>query len=486
MVEGRQDFGKLAENVIDAAPCMLEMPAGTGKTHLLVTIAGKLAERGVSVLVLTHTNAGVSAIRSRCLRLGINPAQLSISTISSWAERAALAYCETSGHNPASDRWQQGYYHQCVSETLALLGHDWFANIAGASYQALLVDEYQDCSLVQHLLVKRLSGLVPCTICFGDPMQRIFDFAGEEFPDWDADVREFFPVFDGVQPYPYRWVDHSIELGEWLTYGLREQLSRPTGRLTIPSDVMGLQYVDGLSKNPRELSSAAYALSSFAGDSLVICPSMPPAQSLNDAKKLARHYRYVEEIEGKFIKKRIDAFVRAKQDGNLTKWLVAFIKLCSTDAAKALDATYCSALARGDSVDNYLTAKNRQEYARLLSEIGAFNQQPSALALVGVDRALKLSKARLYRREAWDNVIRTILEVEQTGEDYVTVLEALRSKTKYTNDRFRGNVVSRTLLVKGLEFSNVLVTHASKEGAYSKQNLYVALTRATDILWIQR
>ena len=105
MVEGRQDFGKLAENVIDAAPCMLEMPAGTGKTHLLVTIAGKLAERGVSVLVLTHTNAGVSAIRSRCLRLGINPAQLSISTISSWAERAALAYCETSGHNPASDRW---------------------------------------------------------------------------------------------------------------------------------------------------------------------------------------------------------------------------------------------------------------------------------------------------------------------------------------------------------------------------------------------
>lgn len=217
MTKGPQDFEKLTDDVIEGVPCMLAMPAGTGKTHLLVTIAGKLVERGISVLVLTHTNAGISAIRSRCLRMGINPVQLSVATISSWAERAALVYCGTSRHDLASDRWvQKDYYSQCVGEALTLLGHEWFANVIGVSYQAVLVDEYQDCSLVQHRLVKRLAALIPRTICFGDPLQRIFDFAEEEFPDWDA-VRADFHVFEGVRPYPYRWTGRNMPLGEWLT-----------------------------------------------------------------------------------------------------------------------------------------------------------------------------------------------------------------------------------------------------------------------------
>lgn len=490
MISGRQDFGKLAEDVIEAAPCMLEMPAGTGKTHLLVTIAGKFAEHGASILVLTHTNAGVSAIRSRCLRLGVNLAQLSVVTISSWAERAALAYCRTSGHDPASDRWQRGYYSRCVNEAMELLGYEWFASIVGASYQALLVDEYQDCNFSQHLLVRRLAELVPCTVCFGDALQRIFDFPGEDFPDWDNDVRMTFPTFDGVRPYPYRWIGRNAELGEWLTYDVRQQLSQPSGRLTIPSDVMGLQYATGLSKNQRELFSVARALSFYSGDSLVICPNLPVAKCIKDARILGLRYSYVEEIEGKFIKQEVDAFLQAKTNGSLGGWLVALIKQCCSGLGGALDKTFREALDRGDEVDRYLSSKKRAPYAALLRAIGVFSKHPGISELRSVDFALKRCRATLFRQEAWNETVRTIIEAEQSGEEPSVVLESLRSLTKYSNVRFNGNVVSRTLLVKGLEFSNVLVTHASEKNKhgrslYSRENLYVALTRATNTLWIQ-
>jgi superfamily I DNA/RNA helicase len=159
--------------------------------------------------------------------------------------------------------------------------------------------------------------------------------------------------------------------------------------------------------------------------------------------------------------------------------------------AGSLDRTFCGAIDRGDEVEKYLSAKKRAHFAELLRAIGAFNQRPGINELRAVDFVLKHSTVTLFRREAWDETIRAIIAAKQSDEEPGAVFEALRSWTKYTNSRFGGNTVSRTLLVKGLEFSNVLVAHAGEKDArgnlsYSKENLYVALTRAIDILWIQR
>lgn len=63
------DLGRLATEVVADAPCSLEMPAGTGKTELLAACVATTAEQGNRSLVLTHTNAGVDALRKRLTQI---------------------------------------------------------------------------------------------------------------------------------------------------------------------------------------------------------------------------------------------------------------------------------------------------------------------------------------------------------------------------------------------------------------------------------
>ena len=66
------------------------------------------------------------------------------------------------------------------------------SGVIGASYGGLFVDEYQDCIGHQHNVIKLLAQQLPSCI-FGDPLQAIFDFHGQQPVDWNADVFSTFP-----------------------------------------------------------------------------------------------------------------------------------------------------------------------------------------------------------------------------------------------------------------------------------------------------
>lgn len=95
-------------------------PAGFGKTHLIAESVGRADRRQ---LVLTHTFAGVSAIR-RKMRLCRVPASLfQIDTIASWALRFACAYPSVSKwtvRRPESKQWPKMY-----AACSALLDNQW-------------------------------------------------------------------------------------------------------------------------------------------------------------------------------------------------------------------------------------------------------------------------------------------------------------------------------------------------------------------------
>ncbi|MFA0999502.1 UvrD-helicase domain-containing protein, partial [Pseudomonas syringae] len=145
-------------------------PAGYGKTHLIA-----LAAR-VSVgkqLVLTHTFAGVNSIRAKMTSQGGPNSKYQVDTIASWSLRLCLAYPKTSGwnvDNPTNEQWNQLY--GCCS---VLLAKPFIRHAISASYAGIYVDEYQDCSDLQHSLVCALADLLPCRL-LGDPMQAIYDF----------------------------------------------------------------------------------------------------------------------------------------------------------------------------------------------------------------------------------------------------------------------------------------------------------------------
>jgi superfamily I DNA/RNA helicase len=74
-------------------------PAGCGKTHL---IAKALTRHGDSkpILLLTHTNAGVVALRGRLDRANVPAKAYRLCTIDGWAMRLISTFPRRSGHNP--------------------------------------------------------------------------------------------------------------------------------------------------------------------------------------------------------------------------------------------------------------------------------------------------------------------------------------------------------------------------------------------------
>lgn len=133
-------------------------PAGCGKTQL---IAHALAAHGgrKPILVLTHTNAGVAALRGRLDRAEVPHSAYRLSTIDGWAIRLIASFPGRSGHDPDILRLATpARDYPAIREfawKLLQAGH--VSEVLKASYAHLIVDEYQDCSVPQHYLVYFLS-----------------------------------------------------------------------------------------------------------------------------------------------------------------------------------------------------------------------------------------------------------------------------------------------------------------------------------------
>ena len=111
------------------------------------------------------------------------------------------------------------------------------------------VDEYQDCSLEQHAVVTALSGMVE-THVFGDPLQGIFAFRGQEtqIVSWTEHIRPIFPVEATDTWSPHRWAS-SPDLGcfverlrreiiaggpvNLIAQGVRIEAPHPAGQITL-------------------------------------------------------------------------------------------------------------------------------------------------------------------------------------------------------------------------------------------------------------
>ena len=75
-------------------------PAGCGKTQL---IADALTRHNgpKPILVLTHTNAGVAALRGRLNKARVPPAHYRLATLDGFAIRLIRLFPKRSGHDPA-------------------------------------------------------------------------------------------------------------------------------------------------------------------------------------------------------------------------------------------------------------------------------------------------------------------------------------------------------------------------------------------------
>ena len=170
-----------AREFANSNAAFLIAPAGCGKTELLASSVRHLPDR--RQLVLTHTHAGVRAVRDRLQRLGAASRSYRVDTIAGFSLRLAASYPRLSGlanATPRAPRVESGVSGCAASASEP----DTSGGRSARPMTGVMVDEYQDCTLLQHEIVLALADVVP-TRLVGDPLQGLFSFRDNQSVDFD-------------------------------------------------------------------------------------------------------------------------------------------------------------------------------------------------------------------------------------------------------------------------------------------------------------
>lgn len=471
-----------AAGFVTAMPASVVMPAGAGKTHLLAAAAKHIVEQGGNALVLTHTNAGVSAINSRLKNFGVLRG-VRVSTITSFAFRFARSY-PVLGQQAVPKIMAPDDSRTYVNAATKVVNGRHIKAILSASFTHVLVDEYQDCSEEQHALVLKLKNSIPRIGILGDPLQAIFGFS-DRLPTWDEILADF-PEHKVNEPQPRRWAGHNEELGAWL-FGIRKNL-KPGATLPLNYGEFptGLTFTN-TSGQPQGVRSAGLrALTLPPTETVLIISARHRQAGRTIAESLKGTYTVMEEIAGGFMVEALRSLGECPP-AQYARWLFEFTKKCHSGNGildpKPLGKRY----AEGKPGGRLLRTSNKREGARVVIEaLDRVVEKPTLSELATAMDIIPSSQAlHLHSHEAWWDVkaaIRGALAADNSQEALLSELTKLRDTLRYTGRRERRRIVSRTTLVKGLEYDHVIIADAANH--LEVHDFYVALTRARKSLHI--
>ena len=440
-------------------------PAGCGKTQLIAeAVARHVGLR--PILVLTHTNAGVAALRGRLLNAGVVSKAYRLHTLDGWAMRLVAAFPRRSGIGPTAlnlldpDR----DYPRIREAAGQLLRSGHITNILRATFSRVIVDEYQDCTVLQHDVVGQLAQSLPTSV-LGDPLQAVFGFGPDPLADWEDDVCATFPVV-GELSHPWRWVHaESRALGEWLL-GIRGNLlaGEPVDLRTAPASVEWVE-LDGRD-DFRVRAATARRRPLNHGDCVIV---LLPADRPQLQRGVARRTPGAVTVEAVELMDLIEFGSRLDlSHPSVVRIVLDFAKSVMTGVRVAALETRLGVLRRGTS---------RSPPSAVEEAAIALENDPTHRNVVLLLRELRSQAgARVFRPTLLGSCVDALQVCVSNGSSLVDATRAVRERYRARGRGLPRRAVGSTLLVKGLEAESVLILDADGLDA---RNLYVAMTRAS-------
>ena len=443
-------------------------PAGCGKTQLITSALLQAADKRPA-LVLTHTNAGRTALEQRLKKAEVPSGTARVATLDSWAIRLVQSFPLRSGLVPeVLCLHGNSANYQAIRQGAVRILQGGHANIViRATYSRVVVDEYQDCSTAQHDMVRELAKLLP-TIVLGDPLQVIFDFAGPVV-HWRNEVVTTFPSIPWKRE-PWRWKNAgSPLLGGWLLNVVRPALGRAGGCIDLAAAPEGVVWVP-LKGTEAEKSQArlAAAKARFDGTALIIADS----RSKEAQWEIARRTRstMVEANEMVDFINFATAFDPARS-ASLDQALGFFGNLLVGLASKQL-------IARARSLQSGRAKVGASEIEEICLK---YLRDPSYRAAADMLDSFGQARGVFAFRP---DIVRLCSKALRAVNGKTTLREAAlreRERFRHMPRIMRPRSVGSTLLLKGLEADVAVVLEPEKMNA---QNLYVAMTRGSKKLII--
>lgn len=443
-------------------------PAGCGKTQLIVEALKRHAD-GKPILVLTHTNAGVAALRNRLDKGKVRTSAYRLSTIDGFAIRIVGMFPKRAEFDPGRLTVERPPYREIRTAACNVLSTSRIYDAIRATYARLLVDEYQDCSQWQHAIVYYLSHVLP-TCVLGDQLQAIFGFGDDGLADWKQHVGSHFPLA-GELNIPHRWINAgAADLGQWVLAARSKLLSGQCIDLRhAPSPVEWVQLDGSSNDRPKQLKAGSTKPHTADGNVLIIGDSMsPPSQQ-----------RLASQIPGATVVEAVDL-----------RELVNFasqLDLTAADTVRRI-ADFAASLMTGTSPDDLMkrlatitAGRSRKDITALEQAALDFQVTPTYGGVAALFAAINnQTGVRVHRPAVLRACFRALNECAKAdGPQFREAAVRAREQYRMAGRTLPKRGVGSTLLLKGLEAEVCVVVEGDKLNA---TNLYVALTRGSNRL----
>lgn len=479
---------------VDAEKSLLVAPAGYGKTFTIVECLKHTTDKQ---LILTHTHAGIAAIKEKIKKTPeIKLSQYCIETISSFAQKYVKAFYV--GEEMPSQELSNDYHKFVIEQAIHIFGTSPVQNILKASYSGIFVDEYQDCNIHQHSMISAISNVLPTHI-LGDYLQGIFDFEdGAALVDFDNDLSDF-EEFKTLET-PHRWYQegNNRPLGDYLKT-IRKLLETRQDIVLEANDDIGFHV---LGVNDADIWKPESDYRKWLSR-LLENPDNDP--SLDSLLIIVPEYKEMDD-EGNLIPKGLiasRASLRKKIDfGNRLTLLEAIddksfysiakaadvlidkvitaqkpTKKCKEFLVKVFNKTDINNWFNDEDLINKTNVNDKLKSEDFQVHLTTFIENPSIALLTNI---LKSSKSDLKCKYKRKEVLYSFMKaLEQANLCNTSVSDAMidqRNRIRRSGRKVKGKCLGTTLLTKGLEFDTVAILGAHNFDC--PKHLYVAITRA--------